>query len=150
MRRCSACQRTHQPSKCDISQKRIIPRVGAAKIEGSTHPESYQIPCCARYLTYSTTWATGQFCCPLLHFLQMVVLDNTCPVCYASFKVHIFRAGCDSRPAVGNVARTVRERKLNRCNSDTDSKVWMEEEFCGHAVALRPECILRAFLEAFL
>ena len=37
--------------------------------------------------------------------------------------IEIFRAGCDPRPAV-----KVRERKLNRCNSDTDCIVRMEED----------------------
>ena len=41
-----------------------------------------------------------------------------------SSKENIFRAGCDSRPAV----KSANAQALNRCNSDTDSKVWMEEE----------------------
>ena len=36
----------------------------------------------------------------------------------------IFRAGCNSRPAVKSASASA----LNRCNSDTDSIVWMEEE----------------------
>ncbi len=38
--------------------------------------------------------------------------------------LYIFRAGCDSRPAVQSASASA----LNRFDSGTDSKVWMEEE----------------------
>ena len=56
--------------------------------------------------------------------------EKTCNLyhtCYNSPKKtesDVFRAGCNSRPAVKSASRIW----LNRCNSDTDSKVWMRED----------------------
>ena len=39
----------------------------------------------------------------------------------------------------------VRERNAqNRCNSDTDSTVWMKEALWAPVVLMRPECMLSA------
>ena len=35
----------------------------------------------------------------------------------------------------------VRERKLNRCDSGTDSTVWMEEDFCAVTRAIWTVCL---------
>ena len=51
-----------------------------------------------------------------------------------------FRAGCDSRPAVSKQSASA--KVLIRCDSGTDSKVWMEEDIILRI--LRPECFLSA------
>ena len=50
-------------------------------------------------------------------------------ILHGKVNMEVFRAGCDSRPAVSAMAQ-VRERfhALSWCDSSTDSIVWMEED----------------------